>query len=178
MPLPVLSTALDFAFSIIDIVRGAFFLSIPLFIAVFLGSFLHKKLAEKFKLSWFNSALITALIFSLALVSIAYLFPLFYSFQAEDLGVKPPELQPDLSDYLQLASISIYKVLAGSIIVTVMALPFVLLGGLVKDALGKKKFNKYICLYASVFLCCLIASVLFLFFFGWVLQGMLYFLYS
>ncbi|MFH1234674.1 MAG: hypothetical protein V1493_03615 [Candidatus Diapherotrites archaeon] len=174
----LLASGIDVAFSVIDILRGAFVLSIPLFIAALLGSFLHKKISKKFKRSWFASAVIVCLVFSLAAVSLWYFSPLAYGFGAENLGVKPEELQPDASDWTALAFTSVFRVFTASIFLAAVSLFFVMLGSFPKEWLEKKKFNKYICLYASVYACTLVASALFLFVFGNILQGMLYFLYS
>jgi predicted PurR-regulated permease PerM len=174
----LLASGIDIAFSVIDLLRGAFMLSIPLFVAALLGSLLHKKISKKFKRSWFASAVIVCLVFSLAAVSLAYFYPLAYGFGAESLGEKPQELQPDASDWAALAVTSIFRVSTAGIFLAAVSLFFVMLGSFPKEWLEKKKFNKYICLYASVYACTFFASFLFLFAFGNVLQGMLYFLYS
>ncbi len=63
-----LASGLDIAFSVIDILKGSFALSLPLFAAAFLGAALHKKITEKFKLSWFAGAAVVCFLLSLLLV--------------------------------------------------------------------------------------------------------------
>ncbi|MEM0360468.1 MAG: hypothetical protein QXK06_04000 [Candidatus Diapherotrites archaeon] len=174
----VLASVLDVAFTVVDLLRGSLVLSIPLFFTALAGRALHKKLTAKFKISWFFAAAIVCFFFSLLLVFTVYFYPLLYGFGAESLGEKPEELQPDFSDWMALALTSIFRVLAGSIFLTGVCLFFVLLGSFPKEWLEKKKFNKYLCLFVSVYACTLLASALLLFLFGWVFQGMLYFLYS
>lgn len=166
-------TVLDFAFTAIDLVRGAFVVSLPFFALAFLGSLLHRRLSGKYKFSWLISAVVTIFVFSFAFAVFAYLYPL----QQGDLGVLPPELQPDTSDHLGFLLGSVFKVTLTSAVLTGIFTPFALLGSLIKDRLEKRKYNKYICMYAAVFACSLLGSLLFLFLFGWIMQGMLYLLY-
>ena len=170
-------TGIDIAFTAFDILKGSIALSIPLFAIAFLGSLLHKRIAKRFKFSWIASAFLTALAFSLAFAAIAYALPVYLGFQAEGVGVRPPELQLEAADWLFFALGGIFKIAVVGIISALIAMPFILVGGLVKDWLAERKWNQYLCLFASVFVCVLIASALLLFFFGWVFQGMIYLLY-
>ncbi|MCX6802314.1 MAG: hypothetical protein NT067_04345, partial [Candidatus Diapherotrites archaeon] len=137
-----------------------------------------KKISKKFKRSWFASAAIVCFLFSLALVALAYFYPLAYGSLAQSSGELPPDLQPDAGDWLNFAVTAVYRVLLCSLLFSAISLFFVFTGSFLKEWLEKKKFSKYICLYVSVYACSLLASALFLFFFGWALQGTLYFLYS
>jgi len=170
-------TGVDIAFTAFDILKGAFALSIPFFVLAFLGSLLHKRIVKKFKFSWIVSAFLTALAFSLAFTAIAYILPIYLGFQAETIGLRPAELQPDAVELLMFALGSLFKIVIVGLISTLIAMPFILVGGLVKDWIAKRKWNQHICLFASVFVCVLAASILLLFFFGWVFQGMIYLLY-
>lgn len=178
MYLPVLLTALDVIFTIIDILKGTLILSVPFFIVSFFGSMLRKKLTEKYNFYWFYSSLITIFVFSLSFTLIVYLIPLYSGTQAADLGVKPPELQLEFNDHISFLLSSAYRIFLTSLVLTVFFAPFALIGSLLREFLmEKKEINKHLSLFISVFVCCLIGSVLFLFFFGWMLQGMVYLLF-
>jgi len=175
-----LVTPIDLLFTVIDLLKGSLFVSIPVFVLVLIGAFLHKKMTKKFKLSWFNTAAIITLLFALVIVSIAFFYPLFYSSQAVSYGPLPidPDPDADFNANLEFASIAFYRISVVSVALAAMALPFVLMGSLSKDWLKKKKFNNYLCIFASVYLWSMIASILFIFLFGWILQGIIYLLYS
>ena len=175
-----LVTPMDLLSTIIDLLKGTLFVSIPVFVLVLIGAFLHKKLSKKFRLSWFNTAAIIALFFALVIVSIAFFYPIFYSSQAISYGPLPvdPDSEADFNANLEFASIAFYRIIVVSVALSAMALPFVLMGSLSKDWLKKKKFNNYLCIFASVYLWSMIAAILFLFLFGWILQGIIYLLYS
>jgi len=174
-----LVTPIDFLFTIIDLLKGSLFVSIPVFALVLVGAFLHKKLSKKFKLSWFNTAAIITLLFALVFVSIAFFYPLFYSSQAVSYEMPvDPDPTEDFNANIEFVSIAFYRIIVVSIALATMALPFVLMGSLSKDWLKKKKFNSYICIFVSVYLWSAVAAILFLFLFGWILQGIIYLLYS
>ena len=164
-------------FSVLDIVKGALILSIPLFLLAILGSFFHGLISKRFKASWLASAVITLFVFSAVFSFIAYTVPLILAFQAQNIGVVPPELRLGFGDIAQFFLFYALKVVLSAALMTAFAIPFVFLGGFFHDWLKKKKFNEYICLFLAVFASCLVASVLLLFFFGWVFQGLIFLLY-
>ncbi len=170
-------TAFDALFTIADILRGSFALSIPLFLIAIAGSAAHKKISKRFKFSWFVSSLAVAFFFCFAFSLFAYYFPLFQAFSEENLGIEPPEMQDTPIEMAGFALFSLLKVAIFAALITALAVPFAVLGGLVKDKLKEKKYNEYLCLFAGVFSMSLLASFLLLFFFGWVLQGLVFLLY-
>lgn len=164
-------------FSVLDILRGAFILSIPFFLLALPGTVIRVRLAKRFKLSWLASAALTLFAFSLLFSFIAYTVPFLIALNTQNLGVIPGELQPGLGDIAQFFLTYTLKVVLSAAVIVAFALPFVFLGSFFYDWLVKKKFNRYICLFLAVFASCLVASVLLLFFFGWVYQGMIFLLY-
>ncbi len=164
-------------FSVLDIFKGALVLSLPLFLLAILGSLFHSLISKRFKTSWLASATITLFVFSAVFSFIAYTVPLILAFQAQNIGVVPPELRLGFGDMARFFLFYAIKVVLSAALMTAFAMPFVFISSFFHDWLKEKKFNKYVCLFLAVFASCLVASALLLFFFGWVYQGLIFLLY-
>jgi len=168
---------MDLIMTVVDILKGSLFLSVPFFIVTLLLSFAHKKISKKFKLSWMFSTLIILVILGVVLTAFAFILPFSQAVAEENLGVRPPELEYTTTDYLSFAFFAAVRVLFVGSILGILAFPFALMGSFVFDWLKKKKFNHYLSMFAAVFSSTLVWAVLFLFFFGWVYRGLIYLLY-
>jgi hypothetical protein len=164
--------------SIVSLIKGAFILSIPVFFIVLIASFLRKKIENYFKLQWFSSALITTIIFFLAIVSILYYFPFLLALNESRLGILPIEFQPTFFESFSAFLLSLIHVIIVAIVLTVLIIPIEFFGLFLTEALEQKfKLNKLINLFVTVFCLTTIVSSIILFVFPWIVSGMIYFIY-
>ncbi|MCX8190436.1 MAG: hypothetical protein N3F05_04395 [Candidatus Diapherotrites archaeon] len=164
--------------SILDLLKGSLPFAILFFLLAIFGKYIQVKLQKRLRISWFQSALLVAFLFSLIAVSLAYIFPYIISLPREQLGEIPAELRPELSEKFLSATNSMFKVFITSIFFALLSMPFVFMASFIARALEGKKFNKKVALFISTYISTLIFFALFLFFMEPILVGVLYYLYS
>jgi hypothetical protein len=172
MPVELIS---KFFFSLFDLLRGAFFLAIPVFLVVFLSSFLHSWLAKKYNFSWLKSTMVTSYLTIFILIMVLYSVPAFLGFQESDQGTIPLSFQLSTIDWLVFIALIVLRNAAISLLFTLFILPLEFLSSMVFDYLKEKtKINKWLGVFAAVFSACLAASIILLFLFPWVIGGIVY----
>lgn len=177
MPIPI-EEFLNLIFSLWDLLKGAFILSIIFFLLSILGSYIRGIIAKKTGFSWIVSVAIVAFIFSFVFFAFVYFIPFLSAIPRESLGVKPPELTLGFFDFLRIFAFGTAKVLLVSAFFSLFSIPFIVFGSLVFKYLQGHKFNRNVSLFVSTYVCCIIAFAMFIFFFKWVFIGVIFFLYS
>lgn len=177
MPIPI-EEFLNLIFSLWDLLKGAFILSVIFFLLLILGSRIHRIFAKKTGFSWIVSVAIVSFIFSFVFFAFVYFVPFLLAIPRESLGVKPPELSLGFFDFLRIFAFGTAKVLLVSAFFSLFSIPFIILGSFVFKYLLSRKFNRNVCLFVSTYICCVIAFAMFIFFFKWVFVGVIFFLYS
>ncbi|MDO8428691.1 MAG: hypothetical protein Q7S92_05760, partial [Candidatus Diapherotrites archaeon] len=165
--------------SVFDLLKGSLIISIPIFIAAWLGLKVRGKLQARFKLKWASSSFLTIFLFSALLLIIAYAVPMYSQVWAESLNLqKAPEFfQPTLYDYFLIAITSIAKIIITSIAISLILLPFLLLGSLAKPWMERKTKNTTLGLFLACWVSTLVFAFLFFFVFKFAFLGIVYMLY-
>ncbi|MEW6295786.1 MAG: hypothetical protein AB1467_05875 [Candidatus Diapherotrites archaeon] len=174
----VLDLASNAFLSVIDLIKIAFFASIPAFIAVILGKKLKEMLEEKFKGSWLRNSFIVTYVFCLIIVAFLYVFPLMSALGEVDTAGVPEELNPTLADSIIAFFWSVVKVVFSAFVIAVLLIPLEFVGLYVFEWIQKKyKFNYFAELFLGVFSASLVAVIVLLFLFPWTLTGLIYLIY-
>lgn len=153
--------------SLFDLVKGAFILAIPVFLLVLLGDWLKKRLEAKRKLSWLQSTLLSTYIIATLLILVLYFGGYALILQSYTGGSPPPSISPTpefaLIQTALFLGVSLFKKLFAGLALTLVILPFTVIGSLILERLkGKqskkaKKERQWLPFFASVFLVTLLA---------------------
>ena len=174
----VVDILLQVFFSIIDLLRGTFIFSIPLFILVLVTEFFKNAFQKKFNSSFMNSTLIVTYLINLVLITFLYFFPFISSIPEETIGIRPEAFQLGTGDFLLIFGLGFAKIIFVTLTITLILIPFIILGLYFFDKISEKyKFARLLRLYLSVFLTAFIGFALLLFVFPWLPLALSYFLY-
>ncbi|MBU1120465.1 hypothetical protein KJ660_01160 [Candidatus Micrarchaeota archaeon] len=174
----VLNLLVDIVFSLLDLIKGSFLLSIIVFALVLIGIFIQRKLIKKFKLSWIKSSLISTFIIVFIFVFAMYVFPLALGFSGTDPGILPQGFEMTATEYLFLIGMALFKVILLSFILTVFLLPLQFVGLFAMDFLKKKYSLPFIAnVFFAVFCSTLVGSFIVIYLFPWIPTGIVYLLY-
>jgi hypothetical protein len=181
IPYMVLEIIGETAFALVDLLRMALIAAIPAFVLTLLGQLLFKKIrGKKKKTSWIVAAFAASYIVMLAVIFFLYLFPLYLGFVESDLAKQtpPPEMQLTVVDYGVAFFATIVKNALSAAVLTILLLPMLFFASFVSEKIGEKKklpalANTFIAVYCTA----LLAWVIILFVFPWVLSGILYLLF-
>lgn len=167
--------------AVIDILRISLITAIPAFIFTLIAVFLHKKLVERFDFSWIKSAFVSTYAVVTVVVAIIYLFPFLLGFLESPLSFQPqPEIfQNTALDYLKAVIFSLVKVLINGFVFSIVLLPLIFLGTYIFEKLNEKfeKLHQIIKMFVSVYCTALVAWLILLFVFPWLLTGLFFLLY-
>jgi hypothetical protein len=177
MPLSIL---INLVTSTIELLRLAFFLSIPMFVCGIVIKFLNSKLSQKFGYSFFKSTIISTYLVVLSLIIVLYFFPLYlgYSESPWQTNGIPPQFQITLVDFFDATPAIAIKLLWVALVFTLFLIPLQFVASYIFELL-KTKFTKHkiVNLYATVFLTSVITVLIILFIFPFIPYWSVYFLY-
>jgi len=170
---------LDILVSVFDFIRGAFLLSIPVFILFLIGLFFSKKFLEKkFKLNWMQKTFASSFFVFVLILLVVFVWPALEAFLVVDLGVVPEPLRMTLGEFFYLVGSVLIKMLAVAFILSIFILPLAFVGAFAFDVLSKKfKWNKFINFFLSCFIATAIGYFIVLFLFPWIIAGVIYWVY-
>ncbi|AJF60211.1 MAG: hypothetical protein J4224_01585 [Candidatus Diapherotrites archaeon] len=165
-------------FSLIDLLKGSFISSVPVFIFVFFASKVRRAIAGKYKWSWFKSGFITTYLLIFSLILVLYLQPALPLLQSDPFGETPVEFQTPVLELLLIALIQLVRLLVVALVLSFIVLPLEFIGLFLHEKIKKSfKFHWALKLYLTVFIVTLLASIFVLFFAQWIISGTLAFIY-
>lgn len=168
---------LELLLSMLAFLRGVFIYSIPVFLFTMVAAIARRMTARRFKLSWIASTAIATFFMMLSLTTALYLSPIIQAFQ-EPSYTLPPELEPTLSEKAYFVALQTIRLLAVSVVLSLLLLPLELLGSFVFDALSKKTGWPFVVrVYAGVFATTLLAAYFAFFVFPFALAGIIYMIF-
>lgn len=177
MPLEIIVGTI---FSIIDLLRMTLILAIPAFIIVYLGSYLHRFLIKRYKLSWAASSFAATYLVVTLLIFLLYVVPYALAFFESPMpGMPTPELwQITIFDIALASLLSVIKIIITGLVCTILVFPLLFLGTFVTDWLQQRyaKLPDYAILFAATYVSSLIALIILLSF-PFIFGGLLYFIY-
>ena len=113
----------------------------------------------------------------LSLTTALYLSPIIQAFQ-EPSYVLPPELEPTLQENAYFTGLQAIRLLAVSVVLSLLLLPLELAGSFVFDYLGKKTGWPFVArVYAGVFATTVLAAYFAFFVFPFALPGIVYMIF-
>jgi len=161
--------------SFVDLLRGSFVASIPIFIAVLIGLWLKEKIKKKYRLSWVKSVFAATYILSFILIAAMNLVPWLLALGEQTIGTPPPDLSGTILDSVIFAAATIFLLFAKALAVSLIILPLCFIGAFVSEAIEKRfKRHSIARIYAAAFIMSVFVSVLLLFVFPWALGGIIY----
>jgi hypothetical protein len=188
--MPLLDNIIILIFSLFDWLKGGFLLAIPAFLLVLAGGKLKGFLQGKWKkLSWLQSTLFSTYIITTLLILVLYFGAFQYALQFYVPGPPPPEITPSaeftLMQSLLFLGVILAKKLFAGLVLSLILLPFQLVGALAYDYLvkrGKKRARKKEALslphlFAAVFVVMLAVYALILYF-DFILAGVIYLIFN
>ncbi len=170
-----LELVLKAIFSLIDLLRGSFFLAIIAFVLVFFASFLHDWLSKKYKFSWLKATMLTSYLAIFILIILLYSAPVISGFNESNQGVVPDFFKMSPVDWLSFIAMVILRNAVIALLFTFFILPLEFLGSMVFDYLKERfKANKWVNVFVAVFAACLATAITCLFLLPWVVPGLIY----
>lgn len=168
---------LELLLSVIDFLRGAFIYSLPVFLFTMVAVVARRLAAKRFKLSWITSTMLVTFFMTLSLVTALYLSPIIQAFQ-EPSYTLPPELEPSILEKAYFVFLQAVRLLAVSVVLSLLLLPLELVGSFFFDWLSKKtNWTFVVRLYAAVFATTLLAAYFAFFVFPFMLSGIVYMIF-
>lgn len=170
--------------TLIDLIKGAVILSVPLFFITLAGFWLKSKILKRYALSWIQATFLITYIITLILILLVYFGFYALALQGYDIGPLPAELElPFIESFLSgfyfILGILLKRVLA-ALVLALLIMPFAFLASFFNSyfekKLGKgkrKKPNKYVVLYAALLATSCIAFIVFSWL-NFLLPGVIY----
>ncbi len=172
------NTGLEIVFSIIDLLKGAFLLSLPVFLFVFVAVLVRKALEKKYKWNWFKSSIMTTFFLVFSLVFVLYVTPASSVFLS---GTQPPiltSLAPTLAQTIGSLFVQFVRLIVVSILLTFLLMPVEFVGLFLFEQVSQKlKIAYSIRLFITVFLATLVCSVFLIFVMPWIIPGILFLIF-
>jgi len=169
----------DVLLSVFDFFRGAFFLSVLVFVLFLVAYFFSKEVLEKkFNFSWMQKAFFSSFFVFVLLLLVVFVWPVIDAFLSVDVGVLPDPLKMTLSEFFYLAAYLLIKLVVLSLVFSVFVLPLAFVGAFAFDFFSEKfKWNKFINFFLAVFVATSLALFVVLFLMPWIVSGALYLVY-
>jgi len=159
-------------FSALELIKGSFLLSIPVFLLAWIGAWVQQKLTNRLHFSWVISAWGTLFILTLLLVTGVYYLPLLSLAGASPLGVIPSEFQDTFYEVMLQHVLNFVRLLVVSLILSLILMPLAFIGSFLRASLSHRfKWPAWGILYATIFLLTLLVSIGILFLIPWILPG-------
>jgi hypothetical protein len=170
---------LPIVLGIIDLLRIALIISIPLFLAAIPALFLKNKLAKKFSLNWIQSALITTYLAVTIILIFLYLVPYYLGFLESILAKQTPPAILALTplDLAAAVLLTIIKIVISAIILTIIVFPLEFFAEFVSDKLKEKKIPRLAKNFVIAYCTSLLVTIIILFVFPWILNGIIFLIY-
>ncbi len=165
-------------FAVIDLLKGAFLVSIPAFAFVFIAVLVRKALAKKYKWNWFSSSLVTTyfLVFSMTLV--LYITPYFDATAGLAPQVVPPELQQTPAEFFAPFAAQFARLLIVALLLALLLMPIEFIGLFLFEKISERLHFAYsIRLFLATFLVSLFCSFIIIFVAPWIITGILYLIF-
>jgi hypothetical protein len=162
-----------------DLLKGALLNLLWPLVFVLIGTFLRRKIAKRFpKLKWFASAFVSCFVLLSLTVLLAYFIPVYFGLSQSLLGLPPPSTGYTLIDLIIGFVFQFFRLLVVGLMLSFVAMPFVLLGSFVFEFI-KSKFKTHYLVYltASVYVVMLVFFFLLFYVFSELLQGVIYLIY-
>ncbi|MDD5163658.1 MAG: hypothetical protein PHD95_05635 [Candidatus ainarchaeum sp.] len=175
MALDVLSIALG----IIDLLRIALIIAIPLFLVSIPALFFKNWLVKKFSLNWIQSALIATYLAVTIILIFLYVFPYYLGFSESILAkqIPPGMLAITPADIAVAIFLTILKILVNALILTIIVLPLEFFAEFASDKLKEKKFPQLAKNFVIAYCTGLLVTIIILFVFPWIINGIVFLLY-
>lgn len=167
------------ALGILELFRIAIIITIPVFLIAIAALFLRKTLSERFKLNWVKGTLLANYIVIAIIIAIAYILP--YSLGFAESGLAKIEMPSVLAitpaEILLVTVLSIIKILISTLIITVLVLPLEFFGSFMLEKLKERQLPELAKLFITAFATCLLATIIILFVFPWIINGIIFLVY-
>ena len=175
MPIGVLENVI---FSIIDLLKGAISITVPIFFILLVAQFLRKKIQEETKKSWLITAFLTTVLVSFTILLVVYNLP-FLFLSTSSVGEVPSMFASDFFVLVGVFLSGVIKVFLVSIVLSFVLLPFEFIGVFFHSVICEKfaKYPNWLKLLATSYVSTVFASAVILFIFPEAITGFLYFLY-
>ena|SRR3989344_559703 len=166
-------------FTIIDLLRGALVLSIPVFLLVFAGKWLREKIAEKTKWSWLISALASTYCLMWALLLLLYFFPYIAALGESNVGEVPSIFATTAGSLIESYVFGLVKVTISALVVSLLLMPFELIGAFIYEWVNKKLPTQKppVNLFITSYLVSLVSAAIVLFIIPEAVTGLLFYIY-
>ncbi len=174
-----LSFFFNLVFSLFTLIKGSFFVSVPLFFIIFVLTFVHSFFVKKFKLSWLKSTFLLSYVVFFILLILFYFGPFQSALGETTFTVFPEELKPQFQNILGFYVFTVFRLLLIALALTIMAIPFALFGSLILSFLKKRYSSQPFSaqLFVTVFLTSIVLSFFLLFLAPWINLGIFYLVY-
>jgi len=165
-------------FSILELLKGSLIVAIPVFVFIFIGQKLRKKIAEQTSWSWFTSAIVSSFFIVFSLLLIIYFLPQF-STSFSPIGEVPSIFSGDFAAIITIYVASVLKVLFVALVLTVILMPLEFVGLYFHSVISKKlkKYPGWAKLLATAYASSVFASAIILFLIPEAITGFFYLLY-
>ena len=163
-------------FSIVDVLKTSFLVSIPVFFAVFAASLIFKKISEKYSLKWLQSAVFATYLTMFILIFFLYAVPLVLSFMQTFGSASNPQFPPTIWEQISFLTLSLLKIIFSSLVFSLLLLPVEFFGLFVFEKFAKKNWHFLLKLFIAVFVSTMLVLLLILFN-PWILSGLLYLIF-
>ncbi len=166
-------------FSIIDILKGALVVSLPVFFIVLFAQFLRKKISEETNWSWTISAFATTFLVLYFLIAIAYFYPFLVASQEMPIKEIPEMFAPEIGSVFSAFIFGAIRSGFAALIASILIMPAEFVGLFIFEAVFEKKEKKQkwmktaVAVYSTTLLC----SVVLIFVIPEALTGFIYLLY-
>lgn len=162
---------------LLGLLEGSFVIAIPVFFILLFAGFLRKKLAKKYSLNWIVSVFIISIILLLPCIIFLYFYPIIISIPEQTIGVIPSVLQPTTEQWFLFWFYISAKLLAVTVIISIILMPFILLGSFLQQYLDSSKQLKGIPSFAKSFIALYITLMIFFgllfYLFYWIVIGLM-----
>jgi hypothetical protein len=114
--------------SIVSLLKGSFFVAIPLFFLILLGSIIRKKIEKELKWNWIFSAFFTTyFICSIGLIFV-YFVPVIESLREQSLGEIPSTVAISFGTIVLAFLYNAFKVFFSALVLSLLLMPLELVG--------------------------------------------------
>ncbi|MDD5148821.1 MAG: hypothetical protein PHH08_05150 [Candidatus ainarchaeum sp.] len=170
---------LSIASGIIDLLRIALILAVPLFLASIPVFFFKNRVSKKFSLNWIQSAVLTTYVAVTIILIFLYLWPYCLGFAESIVAHQtPPSMLAMTPADLALAVIfTILKILSSALVLTILLLPLEFFAEFVSDRLKEKKLPAPAKTFIGAYCTSLLVTIIILFVFPWIANGVIYLIY-
>lgn len=165
--------------SLLDLMRGSFFVAIPVFLLVIAGRFLRVKISEKTGWKWIGAAFAATFAILWLILLLAYFFPAITALQESNIGETPSIFAPSAGDIMLSYLYGLFKVTATAVVASFLLMPFEFIGLFIFESLAKNtpKLPDIAYLAITVYLACVVSAAVIIFLVPETINGVVYFFY-